>query len=79
LRAASASPDLADPETERRAMDDAKVGETGARATLGEAQDTHQQHSTVLTGARANFENAPTKFDRGEEKFGSCSCGDPER
>jgi len=51
-------PDLADRETERRALDDAKLNETSARSALGEAQETHQQHGAKLAGARANFENA---------------------
>jgi hypothetical protein len=64
LRRAAVPPDLADPETERRALDDAKVSETGARATLGE---THQQHSTELVGARANFENAERNSTEAQE------------
>jgi DNA repair exonuclease SbcCD ATPase subunit len=74
----SAPADLADPETERRTLDDARLSETGARAALSEAQRSHEQHSTKLAVARANFENAERNSAEAMQQLGAARLEIPD-
>ncbi len=54
----SAPFDLGDSETERHALDAAKLGETTARTALNDAQGRQQQHGSDLAIVRDKFQNA---------------------
>jgi len=54
----TAPADLAEPGTERRALEAAKQAEATALTVAAEAERNRQQHFTDLAVARANFENA---------------------